>query len=284
MKYYLETNSLYSINKIDKKNIKDYFTSVFAISELISGITEEKFEKRRNILNHVKNSTILIDWQMPEEIIFNSFNVLKSYDYNEERVVYLQKLYDKIVLSENFIEFESSHEYKKQKYNFEYFKQQDIAWSKGFIGSTVNGNKNLKTKIEKSNIDNTNTFNFNGKDYEISKLKEFETFFEKEILFNESITILSLSEMLRNKVNDGLKTNEIYDSYNGLITFFVKGFSIFCFDKIVAHETPATNDFTDLKHLLYLKNDGSRKIVSDDKLFSKILKEQTETLKKINKC
>jgi hypothetical protein len=264
MKYYFETNALYSIGKIQKKYIDSIYTSILSLYELVSGIRNDNFTKRKNILNNILNSSITIEWDMPEKIIFDSFGVTKDYEYEEHRVEPLKIIINKIQCSDSFEIFSQSMECNSKTINFNYFKELDKLWSKGFIDRTIKGNQRIKDNI----IRNNNSFTINNIEYNIRKNKDLESFYKREKLLNQSITIFALSTMV--KENGITESDEvIYKSYNGLIDIYIEVFSFFCANKMILHETPATNDFADLTHLIYLKNNADYKIVSNDNIFDK---------------
>ncbi|MCT4665013.1 MAG: hypothetical protein N4A45_07245 [Flavobacteriales bacterium] len=262
MRYYLETNALYSIEKICAENKKNLFTSIFSLYELVSGIKKDNFNRRKNILNKVKNSNIFIDREMPEKKIFDSFDITANYDYLEERVEPLMQIIDNVLSSESFEIFSNNDAYRTQKYNFDYFKNLDNTWSKGFIENTIKGNKWIKDIVQNGE----NEFNFNGINYKIDKNRDLDAFFTNEKISNQSFTIYALGLMIKDKGIDS-SDMEIYESYNRLITDYIHAFSKFCANKMVTHNSPATNDFTDLTHLLYLKSTEESMIVSDDSIY-----------------
>lgn len=89
---------------------------------------------------------------------------------------------------------------------------------------------------------------------------------------NNAITINALVNMIYTvEVGVCFSFSEVFDSYNGLSNTFVETLSHLCTDSIVGEKTPSKNDFADMIHLLYLKNDSVRRIVSDDKIFQAYL-------------
>jgi len=264
MKYYLETNALYSIGKFPDKYFRNFYTSILSLYELVSGIKKENFTKRKNVLNKIFNTSITIVWEMPEKLVFSSFNVTKDYEYLEHRVEPLRNIINKILNSDSYETFSQSTEYRTEPYNFNYFRELDKSWSKGFIESTIRGNQRIKHDIKRNN----NSFILNGVSYNIHRNKDLASFYEAETLLNQSITILALSNMIKEKgLTDAIGT--IYNSYNGLIDNYIVGFSMFCADKMIMSDSPATNDFVDLTHLIYLTNVEDCKIVSNDNIFDK---------------
>lgn len=277
MKYYLETNALYSIAKITKK--RNYlFTSVLSLYEIVSGINCENYEKRKNILIKIMSSSIHFDWDMPEKIIFDSFDVTINFEFCEKRIESLKNLINRIILSNKYDEFINSYEFKEQKYNFDYFKKLDNLWSKGFINGTIIGYKSIKEAINKGN----SSFRFNEKEFILTGIKDLNMFFEKEKNLNQSMTIFGLIKMIQTNCID-LTEEEIYNSYNGLIDNYINGFTEFCSYKMSMLELPAKNDFTDLTHLLYLRNYDNCMIVSNDKIFDNCFKRKSIKIEYLEK-
>jgi len=278
MRYYLETNALYSIEKILKVDNCSCFTSILSLFELVSGTKIENFNTRKNILNKIINSNISIDWEMPEKIVFDSFNAANDYEFNDERVDALKKLIDEILYSDSFDDFANSKQFNSQTYSFEYFKNLDFSWNKGFIDATIKGNRRIKSELRESN----RGFVLNGVVYELKDNKDLVNLFAYEPSLSRSVSIFAFCGMIKNRGIDKSE-QEIYESYNGLIDNYIEIISEFCDNKMIMHGAPATNDFSDLTHLVYLRNFRDVTIVSDDKIFERYLKANYISIEKLTK-
>lgn len=267
MKYYLETNALYSIEKISKVCVTNCYTSIFSLFELVSGINEKNFFKRKNILGKIRNSHINIDYDMPEKIIFDGFNVTKGFDFEEKRVEQINKQIHEILNVDTYKDFIHSDIHNSSNFGIDFFKNLDDLWSKGFIKATTDGNKRIKRILEQEN----KGLIMNNKVLELRNNKDLIHLFSYEPALSISISIIAFSGFLKNHGIDKPE-KEIYESYNGLIDYYIQCISDYCDDKMIKHETPSMNDFSDITHLLYLRNKINLTIVSDDKIFNRYFK------------
>jgi hypothetical protein len=262
-KYYLETNSLYHISKIDGEHLQKSFTSGLAICELISGMDPDTFQKRKRILNLTFNSDITIDWRLPEEIIFESFSAGEDFEFVDERT---DKLQEACSLA---LELASYEEFKAEAGDLSgYFSSLETRWRTPFINATVAGQKILRQSF----IENPNeSIFFNGQTYPLNSPEQIKFFLTDQVAVNRAVTINGLVQMLFTSpeiISAGFTEQEIFDSYNGWMDHYVDAFSINAMERVLNKQIPAQNDFVDLMHLLYLRNFNTCKIVSDDKIFS----------------
>jgi len=270
MLYYIDTNGLYNIRKIDSNKIKSCFTSIMAILELVSGITEKTFKKRKAILNMVFSYGITIDYAFPEEIIYNSFDYFEEYDFIEQREDSIIQLVNTVIKSEDYLDYTQSIAYNSEM-GHEYFKQIDENLAVNFRMSTNKGTKELKM-LQKNNSPE-NIVTFNGINYDLNTSNGLEAAFP---FLSISATIEAMATMIVNL--SPLKQTpieDIYSSYNGLTIIYVMIFSRYCESLLLNSNSPQKNDAIDLLHLLYLKSDYKRYIVSDDRIFKKFFPENT---------
>jgi len=276
MIFYLETNALYSIEKILKGYNNKCFTSIFALFELVSGIKTENFDIRKKILNKVMSSNFAIDWEMPEKILFDSFEAANEFKYKEERIAPLKELIKAILCTNSFKDFSNSEQFNSLNYSFEYFKNLDFFWNKGFVDATIIGNKRIKKELQ----DNDKAVILNGKACKLKKNKDLVNLFAYEPKLSHSVSILAFCGILKNRgINKSEK--EIYESYNGLIHNYILGLSDYCDNKLIMHAESAMNDFQDLMHLIYLRNFNDITIVSDDIIFGKYFKGNSISIDKL---
>lgn len=267
MKYYLETNALYSIEKIKKIGVNNCYTSIYSLFELVSGISESTFEKRKSILSKIYDSKIVIDYDMPENIIFKSFDASKDFYFEENRVESLIKQILEILKVDTYQEFTNSDMHKSMDFNIKYFKRLDDFWNRGFTNATVTGNHRIKEVLKEER----RGFVMNNRIFELTTNKDLVHLFAYEPTLSKSISIFAFSGYLKNHGVDKSE-KEIYESYNGLIDYYIQGISDYSDDKMIKFETPSENDFSDLTHLMYLRNNKNSTIVSDDKIFKKYFK------------
>lgn len=152
MIYYLETNALYHISKISKDILDRSYTSIFALLELVTGINDINFKKRRTVLSMVRDFNLAIDYALPEEIVFNSFDAFNEFEFLEERSDKLQNLVDEILASENLSQYSSSVNYNAE-FGAKYFRELDERISNTFIQASFSGVKEIKRTIDKAGDD-----------------------------------------------------------------------------------------------------------------------------------
>ena len=256
MKYYLETNSLRSLNKELNLLSNDCFTSSLSIFELISDITksEKEFNIRKSVIKNVLKSDITVNWDSQKTIKVKAFPGMTFKDYE---IVGLKELTFSLIKCNTLQEFQILT--KEKKYNQNFFKKLDELYSKHLIDSTLIRNKKFKKHIE--NDDSL-------------KSKEFLKKLKNNITLNKRISLSNIVNDIVDAMEKQLKTTidrtRIYDSYNGSIDVFIEYFSYYTAFKNAELKIPAKNDFLDLLHLIYLGNGENIKIVTNDKLLEKL--------------
>jgi hypothetical protein len=272
MLYYLDTNALYSIRKIKQQKISSCFTSIMSVLELVSGINNDNYKKRKAILGMILSFRLTIDYAFPEEIIANSFDVFEEYEFIESRVEALMALVFVITEANEYEHYRNSKPFDSEL-GHQFFKSLDDDLSKNFSKASLAGIKQVK-EFQRSpspenviTIDGT-TFDLNTRDG-----------LEKALpLFSLSATIEAMCHMIQGISRVKLPIKDIFSSYNQLTNIYIQVFSKYCEDQILNGRSPSKNDALDLMHLLYLKNDFKRYIVSDDKIFSKYFPNNTLAL------
>jgi len=256
MKYYLETNSLRSLNKKLNLLSNDCFTSGLSIFELISDITksEKEFNIRKSVIRNVLKSELIINWDSQKTIKAKAF---PGITFKDSEMDGLKELTTSLIECKTLTEFLEIT--KEKKYNQNFFKDLDNLYSKHFINSTAIGNEKFKKHT---------------KDDDSLKSKEFLNNLKDNSILNESITLFNIVNDMVDAMEKQLKIKvdraKIYDSYNGSISVFIKHFSYYTADKGAKLDLPARNDFLDLLHLIYLGNGENIKIVTKDKLLEKL--------------
>lgn len=90
---------------------------------------------------------------------------------------------------------------------------------------------------------------------------------------NHSTTILAVAKMINRFTKSEIPEEILYSSYNGLINPYIEVYSRYTARKMGDSASPGTNDFQDLTHLMYLRNEPGRKIVSNDNLYKQFAPE-----------
>lgn len=262
MKYYLDTVTLRKLSK-NLRDLKDNsFTSALTIFELISGISEREFNIRKQVLKNLFDSNIKIIWDLPEAVKASAFPIIEIV---ESRVIGLQSICRQLIKSENLKTLISDLD---EIYNVDFFKKLDEMYSKSFIEATLRGNENLKKIYEEERKNNGRLSEAIAKDYVKS--------LESNVSVNNFITIHAIARNLSDATSGGedkVSILELLYSYNNELNIFVNAFSRFSAQKSGTLGQPAKNDFIDLHHLLYLRNNKQCYMVTDDKMILKITKQ-----------
>lgn len=275
MKYYLETNSAYKIGKIPVNKLSICYTSYLTFFELVSGLKEANFEKRRNVMKKILESGIPIHWLSPDQVMFQSFNVASEYEYITGQVQPLIELVDRITKSSDFLSLQRSIEYNRTDYGFNYFDDKDHAYSSQFINATRAGHKKYKSLLGAD----SKLFTVGTNTYKLNSTEEMVKFIDAERSLMHSININTFADIILNTLGreTTLTEQQVYDSYNGLCNIYSDGFTDYDIYRISNLDSPARNDFLDLAHLIYLFDNYNSRIVSDDKLFDHVTPEQRVT-------
>jgi hypothetical protein len=265
MLYYIDTNGLYNCRKINPEKVKNCFTSIMAVLELITGITETTFPKRRAILGMVFSCGITIDYAFPEEIIGNSFDFFEECDFVEGREEAILSLVNAILQAEDYVEYVQSVAYNSEM-GHQYFKNIDDGLSRNFRLSTDKGTKEVRSLQKLNSPENVMTFE--GVTYDLNTPEGLKDAFP---LFSRLATLqaMAIKSIELYLPDEKPSIEEVFISYNGLSAIYVFVFSLYTENVLLNSHSTSKNDAMDLLHLLYLKNDSGRYIVSDDKIFVK---------------
>jgi hypothetical protein len=273
-RYYLDTGTLYNLHKLPDTVKQESFYSVFALMELITGIKDDNFRKRKIALSSAITSGIHCDYTFPEQLIFYAFDVFREYDYIEERTDDLFGIIDDIISSDSFSHFHNKIFLKNRAFDWQYFADRDNYYSKNFNESTIKGIAMIKSILADPNAGKS--IEFSGNIYDLSNRRLIVNFLD-EPLINSSITILALAnEAGRIAKMSSIEFNEedFYKSYNGNAGIFIETMSKYSIVQILEDRIPGRNDFQDLVHLFYMRNSPEMKIITNDKIFHKLLPEK----------
>ncbi|WP_345949154.1 hypothetical protein ABDD95_20120 [Mucilaginibacter sp. PAMB04274] len=270
MRYYLDTNVVYNIKRIPDEKLTSSLISILTLIELVSGIQDPKsYQRRKSIVSQIFVRKMIIDWGMPEEIIFDSFDIFEDYEFKDDRRQWLMNLLIALKDSENYVEYCASAAYVNV-YGHAYFKAIDDEMNMMFVLRSMMGNAFIKDSLNAN--PESNSMTVDGVKYKLNTLKELKAFFDRFPERNHAVTINALAAMMAKKVPEKVfPVEDIFETYNGLINPYVSAMSQYSIIKVCNHDLPAKNDFSDLTHLLYFKDFGGRKLVSDDRIFKMLL-------------
>jgi len=256
MKFYLETNALRKFNSKFSYYSQNSFTSAFAIVELISGLKKKDFFIRKKVIENLFKSNIKIEWKLPHNVIADAFTLI---DFNEQRINDLKSLCTFLINSVTLEDFENKCNKDNIRYGLKYFEKYNDFFSRHFVKSTIEGN----IKIQE-------IFNEWKELNESNKRETLEQLQKDCFILNCSFSILAFAKFFANQIYNG-KANEeqeedIYNSYTRQISFFIDAFSFYSVEKMIQGSQPDKNDLKDLYHFVYLRNDSSIQLLTDDKL------------------
>ncbi len=252
--YYLETNSLYTLANLlkDLAQNKNIYTSALSMIEIISGINEQNFTRRRNIIRKVLNSSIYINWERPEAIFLESFGLINNEDKAFMRE--LKSLCWTIAKSNTLLDMKYMVKQNKLNEVLEFCFTYDRYSSSNFSNSFSKHSRLFKEKVAYN--DGLDFYKISYKD--TSMRKKF-----LEFTIEHFAKGLSTCEILNKNKKDA---NEIAMHYKGNVNYHLEASCYYAIFRQTKREFTARNDYFDLLHFLYIGGKVDTKIVSDDKL------------------
>jgi hypothetical protein len=272
MNYYLDTVTARTLSKELPKLKYNSYTSALVILELISGINEREFYLRKQVIQNLFDCQFPIIWKLPETIRTEAFTII---EITETRSSGLKQICLELLKSENLKTLIANT--KNEIYNIDFFKELDQMYSEGFIESTLKGNDELKKIYNDQKVDNGEAFE--------NYAKQLVKSLPSNVEINKAITIKAIAGKLSDLASnddDHISEEEIYNSYDNSIDTFLTAFSLFSSKKSAELSMPAKNDYVDLIHLLYLRNNPNCYIVTDDKMILNITP-QAKTIQEFKK-
>ena len=258
------------MRKLSSK-LSDYypnsFTSALAIVELIGGLKRD-FHIRKKVIENLFKSNLEIQWKLPHNIIADSFTLLA---FEEQRISDLKKLCKVLIYSHTLTDFERNCTVDNVHFDLGYFENYKNFFSDHFIKSTVEGNRKIQGIFNERKERDFQNITVR---YALNKKPTLEILQKEDITLNRSMTVFAFARLFAELMHNGQATekqeSEIYDSYTGLVSYFIEAFSFYTVDKMIQGSQPSRNDLNDLYHLVYLRNDTSVQLLTDDKLLLNI--------------
>lgn len=268
--YYLETNALYSLsnhfNDIVDSEINAE-TSMFALQEIVDGIDEKTFCKRKVLLDKVYISEIEIYPCLPKECIANAFkfDVLGFPNISEEKVL-LQKQIDFIRNTSSFDEYQDKLKIElgidsvKIKVSNDEREQQ----YKRTISKCIEVERMHIKKIKKEQEENPTYVQIDiNKAFGLGKSEsDIDTSSDEATLLRSVLDSLFITYEEQDIINAMIQRDK-----SALVAFLL-GNQMYGASKSleIDKKLAGRNDVNDLMHLFYLRNENYT-IVSDDKIF-----------------
>ncbi len=264
--FYLETSSLRRLSgKITNPEIlKKCFTSGLSIFELLSGMTEEEYDKRRTILKKFIDSEINIIWALPNEMLKNAFPDISFTDVLSNT---LREIVQVVLESASFIKANQMCGSSNLLADLESLARLDEHLS-GMLNSIyIHGSEFMKNQIGRNKLKAVYRFT-----------KELESNFSDElrVAFNAwrqwgIISQIAINLCMSLEI-DGWENQleRILNSYSGSLQFYYEAISHYVEKMIMEDQIPGKNHGLDLSHFLYMENNITVKMVSDDKFIKGI--------------
>ena len=271
MKYYLDTNAIYNLKKLPPQAVGDSFYSVFGLIEIIAGVSEEEFQRRKAVLVNLVQSSASCDYSFPEKILLEAFDYFDQYDFIEKRADDLFGIMDDLAESDSFADFQLKSALAKRSFTLEQVIRTDQFYTSNFLTASAKGHQVISATLAERG---DKSISLDGKKFDMVSRKDLGQFLSDKMI-NESFTIFSLTQTAMHiaKLKGKKIEKEIFESYNGKLGICIKAFSEYSRNQFAEKRTPSRNDFQDLLHLYYLRNSDVLKIVTDDKIFRQYIPE-----------
>lgn len=264
-KYYLETNAIYSlINKIETfVDSCEVATSLYAYEEIIEGIDEQQYHRRKVILNKLEESRLKIYPYLPIECIAISFGLdISQFPIVQRKKELLWTKVNLVISSDDFkiyagrLKEITGMEVAVEKAENDEYEKKATNKLRGVIQENHANIKNIKEEQKRNptyhQIDINKIFAEDKPTHEIERDMLIRFLDECKIGYEEE------------------DIEEVIERYDGRqLVAFILGEQFYMWNRSYYMKLSGRNDLSDLTHLLYLK-DENYVIVSDDKIFEKV--------------
>lgn len=275
MRYYLDTNIIYNLRHLQEQVVKNSYTSFLAILEIVAGIDERSYFRRRAALKSVVDSRLVVDWHTPDMIIFDSFGAYGEFSMSDSRVNKLKDTMLRCVSIDSYLDF-----LNVQVNNIsavEYFRNIDNDITKKFTCTFPE----LIPSIKKSALVHTITSGDISIDVDFTEAVKADFVNDSQHAMLVKNLATSCQYIIGNSGaldKPECRFADVINSYNGGANFFICAWLAYELKNIGVGNLPGRNDFQDILHFLYLRNHLDRKIVSDDGIYIKLAPEYCSTL------
>lgn len=267
-RYYLDTNAIYSlVNKLERiATYSNVCISMLGIQEIISAIYDKSnFDRSKAAISKIKSSGISIYPYLPIECIAMAFKL----DFTELELIMNRKkeLWKRAtMLSESMSYLEYEEKLNKIGIDINSIlqdeKETEVFNLTKFRDTVCNDSIKMKqTKINQKK--NPQCYEISIDDLIIDESVESQKKRREEAIRPTLVNFLDNCMLVYNE--DDVKA--FCENYNGELTAFLLGCLLYNFKKAYKDGGKAgRNDFIDLQHLLYLRNEKDI-IVSEDRIF-----------------
>lgn len=269
--YYLETNALYKVHKLilDRPGIVvESYTSFLSVLEILSGINESEYERRKVIITNLFRSKLPIDWETPRMKLSNAFEVI---EVNDDRYIRtIKQLCRALIKATDYLSLKSLLKNNGTRSDFESLVSDDsiLCDHSGAIEKKQQYMKN--TERDKRKLVRNEWYDDNGdpKKSSIEEMKHWRIKRMAEVL----ISFIHGDDKIAEEVD------YVKNTYNGTNDLYYLGDVFLNAERLFGGREVGKNDYIDISHLLYLRNNN---LVSDDHIFDEMMGRYVD-LKKIS--
>lgn len=259
MSVYLETNALRKLTNYECE--ESVYTSIFAIFELLAGITEEDFEIRKACLKRIEEQKIEIRGPMVDKLFMD---LIGATNCNAIEYKIIMDIYYAALKAKNYFDFNKINIVVTDIYKKTNFLNAHT-WLKNWDNSISKITKNSGTIFKDENkkyieqIYNTDGVKGVARHF---WLKMDNNRIDDERLSHAEVFVGT--DEVKNIHKD---MDNLFSKYNFKL-FMVAQAVIFAKAYFINGNTQNSNNATDLLHLLYLNEND--KFVSNDKIYQTI--------------
>ena len=262
--YYLETNALRAISRRLRvtpiETRRTLFTSVLAVFELISGITEGDFQLRRAFVCDVSKSKLRIDWRSPSQVIANSFGQSIAPD---ALAITTRRAFFVIAASNSLANAISTCEKHQPPIDMARLVAAKGRLSQVYVAARALQNGEYQSQINSEPLKTLlATAAIDSASKRRALIEEFTGDLDEKLLRDAaSATLANMSAL------DSDPTH-LLSSYDGSIDRYIQASRWLQFESMLLQNPAGENDAPDVLHFLYVGNDAT--MVSSDKLSARI--------------
>jgi hypothetical protein len=262
--YYLETNALRAISrKLRGAPIeirRTLFTSVLAIFELVSGITECDYSLRRAFLCDVSKSKLRIDWRSSSQVIANSFGHSVASD---PITITTRKAFDVVVGSSSLVDAVSACERHRPPIDLVGLIAANGRLSRVYGAARAQQNTEYRNQLDSEPLKSVLAAAEIGS---ASARRAFTTDIAGDL--DEKLLQDCASATAQKMSVSGVGPADLLASYDGSIDSHIQASRWLQTESMLLQNPAGENDAPDVLHFLYV--DKGTTMVSNDKLSTRI--------------
>lgn len=250
MKFYFDTNCIRQLPKIPANSMCTVVTSFLAVFETISGMnSEHEFEKRRVILQRLRQSDVNVIWESPRSLLIRTFRLAED----DTDVEATKTMMNRIVDLDSFNDLKSIKFRigKSEDYTIDTFRQFDKSFCTRVV-ELIAMAASTPTKQERGEY----------RKYELSpaSIRVFCEMMVREFVLNQHKVTRIEDPRYVESINSYGQSNELNDYLNSIVFGVYRALS--------EGQHAGRNDAFDYAHIMYASH--ADYFVSDDTFYSRI--------------